>query len=103
VRGTLPSFPIAMARMWLALSSLAALALGAALHTLYARSRKLWGLPGPKNPSFFFGNTVDLRRAPIGTRWKVWQRAYGATYKITGPLLVSLAARYVIFSSSDVY
>jgi hypothetical protein len=86
-----------MGRMWLALSSLIALALCAALYTLYARSRKLRGLSGPPSPSFFVGNTVDLRRAPTGTRFKVWQRAYGATYKITGPLLVSVAASYVVF------
>jgi hypothetical protein len=89
--------------MWLALSSLATLALGAAFHTLYARSRKLRGLPGPTNPSIFFGNTVDLRRAPTGTRWKVWQKAYGATYKITGPLLVSLAVSCALLSSPNVY
>jgi hypothetical protein len=59
-----------------------------ALRALYARIRRLQELSGPDNRSLFVGNMLDLRRAPIGTRWNVWQREYGATYRITGPLLV---------------
>ncbi|KAI0337143.1 cytochrome P450 [Trametopsis cervina] len=41
-------------------------------------------LPGPPAPSWLWGNSVDLRKAVVGTRYNVWRQKYGATYKIRG-------------------
>jgi hypothetical protein len=75
---------------WLAVTFI----LGLPLYKLYRLTRRLRGLPGPVNPNFFVGNLVDLRRAPAGARWTVWQKTYGPTYRLTGPLLVRRRSNY---------
>jgi hypothetical protein len=77
-----------MSAPWSLLLALS-LSLGSIFYNLWSRTRRLHGLDGPDSPSFFLGHVVDLRRAPLGTRWNVWQRKYGATYRVMGVLLVS--------------
>jgi hypothetical protein len=68
----------------------AGLGLAIPLWQLRKRSQQLDGLPGPASPSFLTGHTVDLRQAPTSTRWNVWQKEHGATYRLNGPLMVCL-------------
>jgi hypothetical protein len=59
-----------------------------ALYRIRTRAREFAQLPGPPNPSVLSGNLDDVRAAPAGTRFNVWQAKYGATYCIRGALLV---------------
>lgn len=60
------------------------------------RSEQFGGLPGPSSPSFLKGHTVDLRQAPTTTRWNIWQKEHGATYKLYGPLLVRVLLHFML-------
>lgn len=51
-------------------------------------SRRLRHLPGPASPSLLFGNALDLERSRVGLRYNVWEKKYGSTYRIRGPLSV---------------
>lgn len=48
----------------------------------------LSGLPHPPAPSFLAGNAVELMVSKIHTRFNVWKREYGHTYKMRGPFRV---------------
>lgn len=61
----------------------------------YRWSNRLKELPEPPVPSYIVGHVGELERAPMGTKMNVWAKKYGQTYKMRGPLLVSLP------SSSD--
>ncbi|KAK0201387.1 hypothetical protein DFS33DRAFT_1385693 [Desarmillaria ectypa] len=45
----------------------------------------LVNVTGPPAPSFVLGHTLDLERAPVGTRHNKWAREYGPTYRLLGP------------------
>jgi hypothetical protein len=59
-----------------------------ALFRLQTRAREYAQLPGPPNTNLFSGHLDDVRAAPAGTRFNVWQAKYGAPYCIRGALLV---------------
>ncbi|KAH8118090.1 cytochrome P450 [Phellopilus nigrolimitatus] len=68
------------------LSAAGAVSLAFLLFKLVRLSRRLSNIPGPKSPSILFGNVLDLETARVGTRYNVWAKKYGLTFKIRGPL-----------------
>ncbi len=48
-------------------------------------AHSLVNVTGPPAPSFVLGHTLDLERAPVGTRHNKWAREYGPTYRLLGP------------------
>ncbi|KAK0185513.1 cytochrome P450 [Armillaria mellea] len=48
-------------------------------------AHSLVNVTGPPSPNFVLGHTLDLERAPVGTRHKKWAREYGPTYRLLGP------------------
>ncbi|KAI0345465.1 cytochrome P450 [Trametopsis cervina] len=48
--------------------------------------RHLSDLPGPPPVSYLWGDVFDLKKAPVGTLWRVWRKKYGPTYVIHEPL-----------------
>lgn len=51
--------------------------------------RSLSFLPGPEPVSSLWGDSIDLRRAPVGSRYPEWRKRHGTTYIIREPLMVS--------------
>lgn len=45
---------------------------------------RLKDLPGPPPPSKITGHALDLHMSPVGTRYNVWAKQYGYTYKLYG-------------------
>lgn len=67
------------------------------IYNVVRRSRHLKDLPGPPSESFIMGNIADIKAAPVGTRYNVWQRRYGRAYKINGALSVRVMPRSSYF------
>lgn len=61
------------------------------VHGFLSRAYTLRHLPGPPAQNWIFGNAIDLKRAPVGTRFNVWAKRYGHTYRLVGPLSVRLS------------
>ncbi|KAA1477772.1 cytochrome P450 [Dentipellis sp. KUC8613] len=59
-------------------------------HRVYIYLRHVTGLsylPSPPLPSYIWGHTIDLRKAVVGTRYNVWRKTLGNTYKLYEPLM----------------
>lgn len=58
------------------------------IYKRYNHIRNLRFLPGPPTVSYLWGDTIDLRQSPVGTKYREWRRKYGTTYIIREPLMV---------------
>ncbi|KZV72230.1 cytochrome P450 [Peniophora sp. CONT] len=61
-----------------------------AAYRLYQRWRHVFALsflPGPPTASYVWGDMFDLKKAPVGTRYNFWRKAYGPVYRLREPLM----------------
>ncbi|KZT28248.1 cytochrome P450 [Neolentinus lepideus HHB14362 ss-1] len=54
---------------------------------LVQEASRLKELPGPPSHSRIAGHALDLQLAPVGTRYPVWAKKYGHTYRIHGAFI----------------
>ena len=71
----------------------------------FARRLSKWvtltEVPGPVPESWLLGHGYELHKAPVGTKYNVWAKEYGPTYKLRGPLGVSTTT-FVHATVSDI-
>ena len=79
--------------LWVAIATCVAVGIA---YRLCRRLRHIYALsylPGPPTVSYLWGDAFDLRKAPVGTKYREWRRAYGPTYVIHEPFMVRLPLR----------
>lgn len=84
-----PSASAAMSTLKLLAVSAPTLWIAYAVYKRIVHVRYLSALPGPPTVSYIWGDTFDLKQAPVGTRWNVWRQRYGPTYLIREPFMVN--------------
>lgn len=58
---------------------------------VYSRLQHIYALsylPGPPTASRLWGDTFELHKLKVGTRYREWREKYGPTYLIREPLMV---------------